>query len=212
MLRPPQTSGTYRLEKTMGLRLSRSTLMLASALTMTAAGPGVALAQDGSAQLGSIEKQIAGPAGRAAAHEGRDGPAEPGAEGRPRRDGSPRATPPGDAARAGDAADPGRLCAGARGAGLGSLVRWCWPAPKGAEAQERCPKGTFQVGAVNVTLGGFLEAARPSTARGTPAQRHRDAVQRRAVPLQPALPRVGVPRVRPGRRACPPPSTRTPTR
>ncbi len=138
----------------MGLRLSRSTLMLASALACSLARPGPALAQDGSAQLGSIEKQI-----QALQAELRRMKSEMASRNRELRAAqSQRSITPPPATQlapvmpqipAGYALVPA-----SPGSAPGSVVlaRAEPPPPK-------LPIGTFRVGAVDVQLGGFLDAS-----------------------------------------------------
>ena len=139
----------------MGLRLSRSTLMLASALALTATYPHPASAQDGTAQLGSIEKQIQ--ALQAELRHMKAEMAERNRELRSARSGSQAYVPPPPANQpmpitpqipAGYALVPS--VPGTAGGSL-SLVKIEQPAA--------LPKGSFQVGAVNVQLGGFFEGA-----------------------------------------------------
>ena len=138
----------------MGLRPTRSTLLLASALALTGARPGLALAQDGNAQLGSIEKQI-----QALQAELRHMKAEMATRNRELRaaqQGNAYVAPP-------PASQPAPITPqiptgyalvpalpGSSGGAL-SLVKVETPKP--------LPKGSFQVGGVNVQLGGFFEAA-----------------------------------------------------
>ncbi len=139
----------------MGLRLSRPTLMLATALALTGARSGKAYAQDGSAQLGSIEKQI-----QALQAELRHMKTEMTTRNRELRAarGSTAYQAPSPAANqplpinpqipAGYALVP--AVPGTAGGSL-SLVRIEKPRP--------LPQGTFQVGDATVKLGGFIEAA-----------------------------------------------------
>ena len=138
----------------MGPRLSRSTLMLASSLALTTARPGLACAQDGGAQLGSIEKQI-----QSLQAELRHMRAEMAARNRELRSarGSQAYVPPPPASQpapitpqipAGYALVPS--VPGTAGGSL-SLVK--------VEQPPAIPKGSFQLGGVNVQLGGFFEGA-----------------------------------------------------
>ena len=138
----------------MGLRLSRSTLMLASSLALTAAYPVMASAQDGSAQLGSIEKQI-----QALQAELRHMKSEMAQRNRELRNArsSQAYVPPPPANQpmpinpqipAGYALVPS--VPGTAGGSL-SLVK--------VEQPPAMPKGSFNIGAVNVQLGGFFEGA-----------------------------------------------------
>ena len=139
----------------MGLRLSRSTLMLASALACSFR-PGLALAQDSNAQLGSIEKQI-----QALQAELRHMKAEMAVRNRELRaaqSGSSRAYAPPPVTQlspvmpqipAGYALVPA-----SPGSAPGSVVlaRAEPPPPK-------LPMGTFRIGAVDVQLGGYADVS-----------------------------------------------------
>ncbi len=138
------------------MRLSRPILMVASALTLTGAHARPAAAQDSSAQLGSIEKQIT-----ALQAELRHMKAEMAQRNRElkavRGESYTRATPPVTQITPVMPQIPAgyALVPAAPGSAPGSVVLARAEAPK----PKPLPKGTFQVGAVNVTLGGFLEAA-----------------------------------------------------
>jgi hypothetical protein len=138
----------------MSRRLSRSMLLMASALTLSAIGASAGFAQESDSQLGSIEKQIK--ALQAELHRMKLEAAE--------RDRELKA------AQAHAYAPPGptnvaplmpqipagyALVPAAPGSTPGSVVLAKAEAPK----EKPMPKGTFQVGAVTVQLGGFFEAA-----------------------------------------------------
>ena len=137
----------------MGLRLSRSTLMVASAMALTCARPCLALAQDGTAQLGSIEKQI-----QALQAELRHMKAEMATrnrELRAAREAPPAPPPPTQLAPVMPQIPAGyALVPDSPGSAPGSVVlaRAEPPPPK-------LPIGTFRVGAVDVQLGGFIDAS-----------------------------------------------------
>jgi hypothetical protein len=132
-------------------RLPRPALLLASALSLSAVGAPAALAQASDAQLSSIEKQI-----KALQAELRQMKAE--AAERDRELKAARATPPAPTQvapvmpqiPAGYALVPA-----GPGSTPGSVVLARAEAPK----EKPLPMGAFQVGAVTVTLGGFLEDA-----------------------------------------------------
>jgi hypothetical protein len=135
----------------MASRLTRPALLLASALSLSAAGIPAALAQATDAQLSSIEKQI-----KALQAELRHMKQE--AAERDRELKAARAAPPAPTQvapvmpqiPAGYALVPA-----APGSAPGSVVLARAEAPP----EKKLPQGAFQVGAVTVTLGGFLEGA-----------------------------------------------------
>ncbi len=139
----------------MGTRLFRSTLLLATALGATITLTDQAAAQDGSAQLGSIEKQI-----QSLQAELRHMKAEMAVRNRELRgarssqayEGPPPAAnqpmPITPQIPAGYALVPS--VPGTAGGSL-SLVK--------VEQPPALPKGSFQVGGINVQLGGFFEGA-----------------------------------------------------
>ncbi len=138
------------------MRLTRTALMVASALASTGALFGPAWAQDSSAQLGSIEKQIG-----ALQAELRHMKAEMAQRDRQlkaaRGASSEQATPPVSQLPPVMPQIPAgyALVPASPGSAPGSVVLSRAEAPK----PKSQPKGTFQVGGVTVTLGGFLEAA-----------------------------------------------------
>ena len=139
----------------MGLRLSRSSLLLASALTLTAAGSGHAQAQDGSSQLGSIEKQIQ--ALQAELHRMKAEMAARNRELRAAQSGASRAyTPPVTQLAPVMPQIPAgyALVPASPGSAPGSVVL-----ARAEPPPPRLPQGTFQVGSATVLLGGFIEAS-----------------------------------------------------
>jgi hypothetical protein len=137
----------------MVLRLSRSTLMLASALAMTGTCAGMARAQDSAGQLGSIEKQI-----QSLQAELRHMKAELAARNREQRTQglATSHTPPAVQSMPVMPQIPAgyALVPASPGSAPGSvvLVRAEPPPPK-------LPMGTFRVGAVDVQLGGYIDAS-----------------------------------------------------
>jgi len=135
----------------MASRLARPALLLATALSLSAAGIPAALAQSTDSQLSSIEKQI-----KALQAELRHMKQE--AAERDRELKAARAAPPAPTQvapvmpqiPAGYALVPA-----APGSAPGSVVLARAEAPP----EKKLPQGAFQVGAVTVTLGGFLEDA-----------------------------------------------------
>jgi len=133
----------------MASRLSRPALLLASALSLSAIGLPAALAQTSDAQLSSIEKQIK--ALQAELRQMKQQAAERDRELRAARAAPPAPTqiaPVMPQIPAGYALVPA-----APGSAPGSVVLARAEAPKA----KLLPQGAFQVGAVTVTLGGFLE-------------------------------------------------------
>jgi len=147
-----RVAGSFNGESLMAPRPTRSLLLLASALGLSG-GVGVpaALAQDATAQLSSIEKQI-----KALQAEVRRLKQEAAERDRDLR--ASRAAPPAPTQvapvmpqiPAGYALVPA-----APGSAPGSVVLARAEAPP----EKKLPMGAFQVGAVTVTLGGFLEDA-----------------------------------------------------
>jgi hypothetical protein len=138
----------------MASRLSRSSLLMASAMTLTALGASAAVAQSSDASLGSIEKQIREL--QAELHHMKAEAAERDRELRAARSRAYAPPPPAPAAAAMPVIPPGyALVPAAPGSTPGSVVLAKAEAPPGP----KLPKGSFQVGAINVQLGGFFEAA-----------------------------------------------------
>jgi hypothetical protein len=137
----------------MSRRLSRSMLLMASALTLAASG-GAALAQEPDSQLSSIEKQI-----KALQAELRQMKLQAAERDRELKAAQARAytPPPTSLAPVMPQIPAGyALVPAGPGSTPGSVVLARAEAPKPGRT---LPMGAFQVGAVTVQLGGFLDAA-----------------------------------------------------
>jgi hypothetical protein len=135
----------------MAARPSRPALLLASALSLSAAGGTAAFAQASDAQLNTIEKQI-----RELQAELRRMKAEAAQKDRELKAARSQAYVPPPAPAAMPQIPPGyALVPAAPGSTPGSVVLAKAEAPPGP----KLPKGSFQVGGINVQLGGFFEAA-----------------------------------------------------
>jgi hypothetical protein len=147
----------------MATRLSRSQLLVASALLMTGTVPAASFAQDASPQLGAIEKQI-----QALQAELRHMKGELAARDRQLRSArvapAPVAPPPvTQPAPVYPQIPAGYALVPAPGSTSGSVVlAQVLPPPK------PLPQGQFKVGGVTIQLGGFFEAAGLYRSRTTP--------------------------------------------
>jgi hypothetical protein len=139
-------------ENFMASRLPRATLLLASALSLSTLGTSTALAQASDGQLASIEKQIK--ALQAELHRMKTEAAERDRELRAAQ--ASRTPAPTQIAPVMPQIPAGyALVPAGPGSTPGSVVLAKAEAPKPSPTQQ----GTFQVGALTVKLGGFLEEA-----------------------------------------------------
>jgi hypothetical protein len=135
-------------------RLSRPALMMASALTLTAFGATAAAAQETDTQLSSIEKQIK--ALQAELHRMKVEAAERDRELKAAQAHAYAPPPATNVAPVMPQIPAGyALVPASPGSAPGSVVLAKAEQPK----EKPMPKGSFQLGAVTVTLGGFFEAA-----------------------------------------------------
>jgi hypothetical protein len=135
----------------MVVRPSRPAVLLASAISLSAAGGTTAFAQASDAQLNAIEKQI-----RELQAELRRMKAEAAQKDRELKAARSQVYVPPPAPAAMPQIPPGyALVPAAPGSTPGSVVL----AKAEAPPAPKLPKGSFQVGAINVQLGGFFEAA-----------------------------------------------------